>query len=238
MSNVDILHPSQSTAKWSGTMPIPQRGELVLGRMNSLGIAKVVGYFEDSGYLGVLVIPLNPPEHIVRRVGYNQPVGLFGAELGAMTDKSLDPVPSVEQLEALQAFANSHEKWKEALCAVWARGDDDRMPRGHLLRQVRNQFGPDWLMSSANPVVPYTGGKTLPIPRFSAEEARYRAASAPVFVFGTPELDAVHDQRDDRGRYTAYFEYVVTAPGVLGGQGYRTFNILRPGQHVPESYDI
>jgi hypothetical protein len=35
--------------------------------------------------------------------------------------------------------------WKEKLSNLWWTGRDDRLQDGHLLRQIRNQFGPQWL---------------------------------------------------------------------------------------------
>lgn len=35
--------------------------------------------------------------------------------------------------------------WKEALLDLWATGRDAGQRDGHLLRQIRNQFGPTWL---------------------------------------------------------------------------------------------
>lgn len=60
--------------------------------------------------------------------------------------KKVKPQPSPEQLQALQAFADKKGRsWKQALSDAWMNGSDDREPNGHLLRQLRNQFGPSWL---------------------------------------------------------------------------------------------
>ena len=54
--------------------------------------------------------------------------------------------PSPEQLEALESFKRSHGSgWKEDLANAWWTGRDASQPNGHLLRQIRNQFGPQWL---------------------------------------------------------------------------------------------
>jgi hypothetical protein len=56
--------------------------------------------------------------------------------------------PTPEQLEAILAFARSHGRyWKGELNDAWLSGADAREPNGHLLRQVRNQFGPLWLVN-------------------------------------------------------------------------------------------
>jgi hypothetical protein len=64
-------------------------------------------------------------------------------------DSDLSQSPNPEQLQAVQAFAAKYatksEGWKEHLITCWMNGADAREPDGHLLRQVRNQFGPQWL---------------------------------------------------------------------------------------------
>jgi hypothetical protein len=64
--------------------------------------------------------------------------------------------PSAEQLAAVEAFAAKYGKlrggWQEHLLTVWMSGADAREPDGHLLRQLRNQFGPRWLAKYGQPV--------------------------------------------------------------------------------------
>ena len=56
--------------------------------------------------------------------------------------------PRPDQLAAVASFALRHGlAWKEALANAWWTGSDCREPDGHLLRQVRNQYGPAWLES-------------------------------------------------------------------------------------------
>lgn len=54
---------------------------------------------------------------------------------------------NAEQLAALKRFAKSHGKgWKHRLKDVWfVRGAERGIPDAPLLRQIRNQFGPEWL---------------------------------------------------------------------------------------------
>ena len=55
--------------------------------------------------------------------------------------------PNEQQMEAIKAFAKKYGRyWKSDLGAAWANGRDINEPNGHLLRQVRNNFGPKWLM--------------------------------------------------------------------------------------------
>jgi hypothetical protein len=51
-----------------------------------------------------------------------------------------------EQQRRIDDFkARYGRTWKTKLSDLWMNGQDAQEPDGHLLRQVRNQFGPDWL---------------------------------------------------------------------------------------------
>lgn len=51
-----------------------------------------------------------------------------------------------DQEAALKAFAEKHGKdWKRKLLDAWYSGTDTAEPDGHLLRQIRNSYGPTWL---------------------------------------------------------------------------------------------
>lgn len=74
-------------------------------------------------------------------------------------------IPSAEQLAAIEAFAAKYAKlrggWQEHLLTCWMSGADAREPSGHLLRQVRNSFGPSWLAK-------YRSGKAPTAPKAKA----------------------------------------------------------------------
>jgi hypothetical protein len=54
--------------------------------------------------------------------------------------------PSPDQLAAVAAYAARHGRtWRADLAAAWSTGRDTAEPDGHLLRQVRNTYGPTWL---------------------------------------------------------------------------------------------
>lgn len=62
-----------------------------------------------------------------------------------------------EQSEALAAFReryspNGDDGWKQRLIDYWMNGRDAREPLGHALRQVRNSFGPSWLIDCYAPL--------------------------------------------------------------------------------------
>jgi hypothetical protein len=59
--------------------------------------------------------------------------------------------PSTEQIEALKEFAKVHGRnWKSALREAWMTGNYEGIePYGNTaayLQQVRNTFGPSWLV--------------------------------------------------------------------------------------------
>lgn len=63
-----------------------------------------------------------------------------------MTSKSKLDAATVDQVEALRAFATKYgPKWKSILMAMWIKGIETKEPNGHLLRSVRNNLGPSWL---------------------------------------------------------------------------------------------
>jgi len=54
--------------------------------------------------------------------------------------------PNPAQLQAVREYAERKGKdWKDKLLTAWLNGSDASEPSGHLLRQLRNQFGPAWL---------------------------------------------------------------------------------------------
>jgi len=65
-----------------------------------------------------------------------------------MSEASENKVPSAEQMQALRDFAKKYgNSWKAELRRKWSTGGDEKEPNSAYLRQVRNQFGPNWLAS-------------------------------------------------------------------------------------------
>lgn len=60
---------------------------------------------------------------------------------------SLDKL-NTEQRARIEEFKTYHgKKWKDVLAEMWWSGKDAQQADDHLLRQVRNQLGPQWLSS-------------------------------------------------------------------------------------------
>lgn len=56
------------------------------------------------------------------------------------------PQPNAEQMARIKAFSRHQGvMWKEILSSAWSNGTDVNYSDGHLLRQMRNEFGPEWL---------------------------------------------------------------------------------------------
>jgi hypothetical protein len=57
--------------------------------------------------------------------------------------------PTSEELIALREYAERKgSDWKEQLEADWRHGREvNAISDGHLLRRVRNNFGPKWLIN-------------------------------------------------------------------------------------------
>jgi hypothetical protein len=55
--------------------------------------------------------------------------------------------PTAEQIQALRTWAlRFGRNWKVALRDAWMDGDYQGFEDSHLLQQVRNTFGPSWLV--------------------------------------------------------------------------------------------
>ena len=57
--------------------------------------------------------------------------------------------PTSEELTALREYAElKGADWKAKLGADWLHGREvNAIPDGHLLRRIRNNFGPKWLIN-------------------------------------------------------------------------------------------
>lgn len=71
---------------WSGEFNPPAIGETIKISFNRLSTAKVVGYFIEEDYLGLLVVLDNPPNFVVKNNNGDakEPVHVFGIEFSPM----------------------------------------------------------------------------------------------------------------------------------------------------------
>jgi hypothetical protein len=68
-------------AKWSADFAPPEVGAKVKATINRLGLATVIGYFTEEGWLGLRVRFADPPEWYTTQNKGNVPGCLFGAEV-------------------------------------------------------------------------------------------------------------------------------------------------------------
>lgn len=68
------------SGKWSGSF-VPEVGETVTVSMNNLGKGRVLGFFVEAGWVGVIVRLFDPPEWHVRQNGAAEIAGVFGCEI-------------------------------------------------------------------------------------------------------------------------------------------------------------
>jgi len=80
---------------------------------------------------------------------------------------------TAEQLNAVQEFIDKYESsnecryrpnvdWRAKLAELWFKGQDaNYIEDGHLLRQLRNNFGPAWLATFELGDRPMTRRKTV-----------------------------------------------------------------------------
>tara|TARA_R110000824_G_scaffold369091_1_gene558513 strand:+ start:579 stop:926 length:348 start_codon:yes stop_codon:yes gene_type:complete len=66
--------------QWITNKPIPAVGSEVNVKINSIGRAKVLKYFVEHGFIGLLVQPLNPPTWYIKQNGADDPCHVFPAE--------------------------------------------------------------------------------------------------------------------------------------------------------------
>lgn len=56
--------------------------------------------------------------------------------------------PTIEQMEALKEFARLHGRnWKAPLRQAWYDGNYHGFAGSNFLQQIRNTFGPTWLVN-------------------------------------------------------------------------------------------
>jgi hypothetical protein len=65
---------------WISTKPIPTVGSEVNVKINGIGRSKVLKYFVEHGFIGLLVQPLNPPTWYIKQNGANEPCHVYPAE--------------------------------------------------------------------------------------------------------------------------------------------------------------
>lgn len=75
---------------WSGPEPVPQIGDTVRLRINSIGLGRVESYAVYEGYLGLMVSPFDPPQWWKNQSNEHKPpysaALAFGAEIALVKE--------------------------------------------------------------------------------------------------------------------------------------------------------
>ena len=66
--------------QWITNKPIPAVGSEVCVKINGIGRSKVIKYFIEHGFIGLLVQPQNPPTWYIKQNGADEPCHVFPAE--------------------------------------------------------------------------------------------------------------------------------------------------------------
>ena len=80
-----IKQPVQSYTEfeelqWSSDKPIPPVGTEIDVPMNGIGRSKVLKYFVEHGYIGLLVQPIDPPAWYIKQNGADEPCHVYPPE--------------------------------------------------------------------------------------------------------------------------------------------------------------
>ena len=90
--------------KWVTDKPVPAVNTLVNVKINGIGRSKVLRYFTEHGFLGLVVKPLSPPDWYAKQNGADAECHVFPAECEELRVLHDDGKPNeefyAEQLKA------------------------------------------------------------------------------------------------------------------------------------------
>tara|TARA_E500000178_G_C16329479_1_gene448344 strand:- start:147 stop:425 length:279 start_codon:yes stop_codon:yes gene_type:complete len=66
--------------QWSSDKPIPKVGTEINVPMNGIGRSKILKYFVEHGFIGMLVQPFDPPSWYIKQNGADEPCHVFPPE--------------------------------------------------------------------------------------------------------------------------------------------------------------
>ena len=67
--------------QWVANKPLPAVGSEVEVKINGIGRSKVLKYFVEHGFIGLVVQPQNPPTWYIKQNGADEPCHVFPAEV-------------------------------------------------------------------------------------------------------------------------------------------------------------
>ena len=81
---------------WGSDKPIPAVGSEVNVKINGIGRSKVLKYFVEYGFIGMLVQPFDPPAWYIKQNGADEPCHVFPAEVAELQVRKDDGKPNDE----------------------------------------------------------------------------------------------------------------------------------------------
>ena len=66
--------------QWVANKPLPAVGTEITVKMNGIGRSKVLRYYVEHGFIGLIVQPLNPPTWYIKQNGADEDCNTFPAE--------------------------------------------------------------------------------------------------------------------------------------------------------------
>ena len=89
--------------QWVANKPLPAVDSEVEVKINGIGRSKVLKYFVEHGFIGLVVQPQDPPAWYIKQNGADEPCHVFPAEVAELQVRKEDGKPNEEFYnEALQ----------------------------------------------------------------------------------------------------------------------------------------
>lgn len=89
--------------QWVCNKPIPSVDSEVNVKINGIGQSKVLKYFVEHGFIGLVVQPISPPDWYIKQNGADEPCHVFPAEVEELQVRNEDKSVNEEfYKEALQ----------------------------------------------------------------------------------------------------------------------------------------
>ena len=86
---------------WGSDKPIPAVGSEVNVKINGIGRSKVLKYFVEYGFIGMLVQPFDPPAWYIKQNGADEPCHVFPAECEELQVRKDDGTADKEFYESM-----------------------------------------------------------------------------------------------------------------------------------------
>ena len=87
--------------QWVCNKPMPAVGSEVNVKINGIGRSKVLKFFVEYGFIGMLVQPFDPPAWYVKQNGADEPCHVFPAECEEFQVRKEDGKPNEEFYQSM-----------------------------------------------------------------------------------------------------------------------------------------